>query len=102
MTRTDWRIAAVVVAIWALGVALSAFASTVADFAGSPRQGHAFHMVSVGLLLGGALLAVSFAFIAVVIALKRTTGLRGGARRGAGTPYTVAGRLVPSRFNDGR
>ncbi len=103
MTRTDWRIAAVVVALWALAVALSACASSVADFLGTARQAHAFHMVSVGLLMGGPVLALCILGIAGVVARPRTPKLRGDIRAWAGDrPVPGARSRVSPRFNDGR
>lgn len=86
MTRADWQTAAVLVALWAVAVVLTAVASSVADYYGSARQALAFHHISVGLLLAPAVAAVCGGLIFGVVARPRASKLRGGTGFSWGAP----------------
>jgi hypothetical protein len=89
MTREDWRIAAVVVLGFVLVITGTAVGASLADYVGSPRQAHALHAVSFGLLQASGMGAISVGVIAGVIALARALRVRGGVR--------VLGGLAPPR-----
>lgn len=88
VSKSDCRLAAVVVLGFVLVIAGTALGSSVADYFGSPRQAHALHAVSFGLLQATGMGAVSLGVIAGVVALARALELRGGIRRRAGTLRT--------------
>lgn len=88
MTRADWRLAAIVVLGFVLVITGTAMGSSVADYFGSPRQAHALHAVSYGVLQATWMGAISMGLIAGVVALARALELRGGVPRRAGTLRT--------------
>jgi hypothetical protein len=102
MTREDWRIAAVVVLGFVLVITGTAVGASLADYVGSPRQAHALHAVSFGLLQASGMGAISVGVIAGVIALARALGVRGGVQAGRSRASRTRAGVASPRFNDGR